>query len=63
LQAIRKTPSIKDIPIIFITAKVQKSEIEEYMQMGAIGTIIKPFDPMTLADEVNALWAEFNHSH
>jgi hypothetical protein len=35
---------------------VQSAEIEQYIALGAIGVIAKPFDPMTLADEARALW-------
>lgn len=46
----------KDVPVIFMTARVQASEIDEYIKLGAIGVIPKPFDPMLLSDEVNKLW-------
>ena len=41
-----------------MTAKIQPGEIDEYTQLGALGVIHKPFDPMTLADEINRLWSE-----
>ncbi len=56
LQALRKLPDCQQIPVAFMTAKVQKSEIDEFVQLGAIGVIPKPFDPMTLSDEVRGLW-------
>ena len=37
-------------PIIFMTAKVHKEEVESYYKMGATGVISKPFDPMKLPD-------------
>ncbi|MEJ8566399.1 response regulator [Elongatibacter sediminis] len=46
------------IPVIFITAKGQTSEIEHLRSLGAIGVVRKPFDPMTLADQVRAIWDE-----
>lgn len=49
---LRELPELADTPIVFLTAKVQKSEVERYMELGAKGVIKKPFDPMTLADEV-----------
>lgn len=42
---------------IFMTARVQHSEIEQYLALGAVDVIPKPFDPMTLADQVRAIAA------
>lgn len=56
LAELRKLPQGKDVPVIFMTAKVQQAEIESYKRLGAIGVIAKPFDPMTLADQVRELW-------
>ena len=41
-----------------MTARLQPSEIEEYRLLGAIGVIPKPFDPMTLADDIRRLVAD-----
>ncbi|MDH5766221.1 MAG: response regulator [Gammaproteobacteria bacterium] len=51
-----KIPEIKDIPVIFMTAKIQPNEVEEYKNMGAIDVIPKPFDPMTLGDQIRNIW-------
>jgi len=56
LQEIRKIPSLANTPVIFMTAKVQNQEIEEYIEMGAIDVIAKPFDPMTLSETILSLW-------
>jgi len=45
------------IPIIFMTAKVQKHEVARYMELGAVGVIHKPFDPMALPSEIRRLLA------
>lgn len=42
-------------PVIFLTAKVQSTEVEHYQSLGAAGVIRKPFDPVTLPDEIRAL--------
>jgi CheY-like chemotaxis protein len=42
-------------PIIFMTAKVQKQEVARYLELGALGVIGKPFDPMTLPQEIRKL--------
>jgi CheY-like chemotaxis protein len=56
LAELRKNPATAAIPVVFMTAKVQPHEIAHYVALGALGVIAKPFDPMTLADQVRALW-------
>jgi CheY-like chemotaxis protein len=58
LAALRAAPNTAQIPVIFITAKVQPSEVEHYLEMGAIGVIRKPFDPMSLSSQVVDLLAK-----
>lgn len=62
LHAIRSLPGGTEIPVIFVTAKVQKHEIEEYKSWGAAGVVCKPFDAMTLASTVQSLWEEWKKS-
>lgn len=57
LAKIRQIAAFKNTPAIFMTAKVQPEEVEKYIAMGAIGVIAKPFDPMTLADQIRDMWA------
>ena len=56
LLKIRELENFKATPAIFMTAKVQPEEVKKYMEMGAIGVIAKPFDPMTLANQVHNIW-------
>ncbi|MBF0187526.1 MAG: response regulator [Magnetococcales bacterium] len=55
-QEIRKQPGTETVPVIFMTAKVQPQEVEGYKAMGAWEVIAKPFDPMTLADQIRQIW-------
>ena len=57
LNALRGLPELAHTPVIFMTAKVQPQEIMEYKKLGALDVIPKPFDPMTLADNVKKIWA------
>lgn len=41
--------------VIFMTAKVQTHEIEQYTKLGAAGVITKPFDPMTLPQQIQSV--------
>lgn len=58
LVELRKIPSIASVPVIFMTAKVQPSEVDSFKQMGALDVIAKPFDPMTLAEKIRQSWSE-----
>ncbi|MFN3581001.1 MAG: response regulator [Pseudomonas sp.] len=58
LARLRETPTAANLPVVFMTAKVQSHEITEYHQLSAAGVIIKPFDPMTLADQIRSIWNE-----
>jgi two-component system OmpR family response regulator len=55
LKKLRQLPHLATTPVIFMTAKVQPAEVAEYKVLGALGVISKPFDPMTLADEIRKL--------
>jgi CheY-like chemotaxis protein len=52
LLHLRNLESTREIPVIFITARAQPKEIDEFIKLGARAVITKPFDPMTLAAEV-----------
>jgi CheY-like chemotaxis protein len=52
LANLRNNPRTTHIPVVFMTARTQSYEIEEYISMGAQGVFSKPFDPMTLAASV-----------
>ncbi|TXI97973.1 MAG: response regulator [Aquabacterium sp.] len=57
LSKLRELVDIEQIPVAFMTAKVQPQEIEQYRQLGAREVIVKPFDPMTLAAQVRDIWS------
>ncbi len=54
-KRLKANPLTKDIPVIFLTARVQEKEIKKGLEMGAIGYLTKPFDPMTIKDELEAV--------
>ena len=57
LGRLRETATGRDVPAIFMTAKMQPDEVAALKRIGAIGVIPKPFDPMRLAEEVRAIWS------
>ena len=52
LAALRALPASANVPVIFMTAKVQSSEIAQYKALGALDVIVKPFDPLSLASTI-----------
>lgn len=55
LAAMRATKAGADIPVIFVTARAQRSEMQGFATLDAVGVLPKPFDPMTFAADVRAL--------
>jgi two-component system, OmpR family, response regulator len=56
LAKLRQFNQTANTPVIFMTAKVQAGEVAFYKSLGALGVIAKPFDPMTLSEQVRNLW-------
>ncbi len=52
LQKLQSQPSTAHIPVVFLTAKVQPTERARFASLGAAAVLSKPFDPMTLANEL-----------
>ncbi len=60
LKSMREEKSLADVPVVFMSARVRADEIAGYLAMGANGVIPKPFDPMSLSNEVMAFWRKFH---
>ena len=60
LRALRELDATSATPVVFMTAKVQPKEVAVYRDMGAVEVIPKPFDPMTLATVIRAIFARGN---
>jgi two-component system OmpR family response regulator len=54
--------ALEGIPVVFMTAKVQPAEVQHYLDLGAIGVVSKPFDPMTLPQQLKSLWKQARES-
>jgi two-component system, OmpR family, response regulator len=55
LERLRADGLSAQVPVIFLTAKAQATELERLLSLGAAGVITKPFDPLTLPDELEQL--------
>lgn len=51
-QALRAIPGLDDIPVVFLTAKVQPAELQELFRLGAADVIAKPFEALSLPDRL-----------
>jgi CheY-like chemotaxis protein len=54
-RRLKANPDTRSIPVIFLTAKAQKSEEEIGFAAGAAGYLTKPFDPMSLLEQILAI--------
>jgi CheY-like chemotaxis protein len=57
LKRLKSDPECVDIPVVFLTAKAQQMELNELKEMGAEGVLTKPFDPMTLPDQIRPFFS------
>jgi DNA-binding response OmpR family regulator len=58
--ALKKKEETKNLPVIFLSAKGQESEIQEGLEVGAVDYILKPFAPDDLTEKVNRILKELN---
>ena len=56
-RLLRATPQGAGIPVVFLTAKVRASDRARLLELGAAGVIEKPFDPVALPAELDAVLA------
>jgi CheY-like chemotaxis protein len=55
-RRMRETDGLRDIPVVFITAKASQRELDELRRMGAAGVLSKPFSPKDLPEQLRAIW-------
>ncbi|MES2664143.1 MAG: response regulator [Pseudomonadota bacterium] len=60
LKNLKKIHALIATPIVFMTARVQPTEIQQYLDLGANAVVPKPFDPMTLSPLINEIWEKFH---
>jgi CheY-like chemotaxis protein len=58
-KRLKADPAVKDIPVVFLSAKGQEAEIRAGMEAGASEYLLKPFAPNELADHVIQLLERF----
>jgi CheY-like chemotaxis protein len=61
-RRLKESAETQDIPIVFLSAKGQESEIQKGLTVGAVQYILKPFAPDELVREVRSLLKRFKVS-
>jgi CheY-like chemotaxis protein len=54
-RALAAAPETAGIPVIFLTAAVMAYEVERLKELGAKAVIRKPFDPLSLGNQIAAI--------
>ena len=54
-RRLKQDPVLRHIPVIFLTARAQETEIKKGLLLGAIGYLVKPFNPMSLVSEIQQI--------
>ena len=60
LEELRRVPEYADTPVIYLTGVMQREGEDDLRATGVVDVILKPFDPMTLADRLEGIWKEFH---
>lgn len=55
---LKADPRSASIPVVFLTARRDEADRARCLGLGAIGAISKPFNPLTLGEQVQALWRD-----
>ena len=58
-RAMKKEANLKDIPVVFLSAKGQDSEIQTGLEAGAEEYLLKPFAPDQLVERVKVILGKF----
>ncbi len=53
-REMQKVPEISAIPVVLLTAKVQGVDQRRFAGLGVAAVLFKPFDPLTLAEQMSA---------
>ncbi len=62
LQTIRRTPQLKHLPVLMITAEAKKENIIAAAQAGASGYVVKPFTAVTLAEKLQKIFEKMGRT-
>ena len=58
-KVMKQNPDLRDIPVVFLSAKGQEAEIQQGLDAGAEEYLLKPFAPDQLTNRVKAILVKF----
>ena len=58
-KVMKANADLRDIPVVFLTARGQETEIQQGLDAGAEEYLLKPFAPDQLTTRVKAILAKF----
>jgi CheY-like chemotaxis protein len=58
-KVMKQNPDLRDIPVVFLSAKGQEAEIQQGLDAGAEEYLLKPFAPDQLTSRVKVILAKF----
>ena len=57
-RQMKERPETSELPVVFITARASPRDLDELKELGAAGTISKPFSPKDLPEQLRTIWAK-----
>jgi DNA-binding response OmpR family regulator len=57
-KRLKSNPETQGLPVVIISARVMPNEIKRAMECGANGYITKPYNTLTLADDIRKIYEE-----
>jgi DNA-binding response OmpR family regulator len=58
-RLMKANPDLRDVPVVFLSAKGQESEIQSGLAAGAEEYLLKPFSPDELTNRVRTILSKF----
>lgn len=56
LKAVRSDDSLKNLPVLMVTAEAKRDQIVEAAQAGVNGYVVKPFTAATLKEKIEKIF-------
>ena len=58
-RMMKANPNLRDVPVVFLSAKGQESEIQSGLEAGAEAYLLKPFSPAELTNRVRGILSRY----
>lgn len=57
VRHLRQLEGFRNTPVVFVTAKATKVEVDQLRENFEASIITKPFDPITLPEQLREIWS------